>query len=43
MMMLCIIAGGYKLPSYIILSRKTICKSEMFPEDVIVHAQKDEG
>jgi hypothetical protein len=39
--MLCITADGHKLPPYIIiLSRKTIPKNEMFPKDVIVHAQK---
>jgi hypothetical protein len=38
--LLCIPADGHKLPPYIILNRKTIPKNEMFPEDVIVRAQK---
>lgn len=37
--MLCVTADGKKLPAYIILTRKTIPKKEIFPSDVIVRAQ----
>jgi hypothetical protein len=43
MVMLCINSDGHKLPPYIIHSRKTIHKNEMFLKDIIVLAQKMDG
>jgi hypothetical protein len=36
-------ADGRKLPSLLILKRKTLPKSELFPKDVIVRAQEMGG
>jgi hypothetical protein len=36
---LCITTDDHKLSPYIILSRKTLHKTDMFPEDVIVDAK----
>jgi hypothetical protein len=38
--MLCITAGGRKLPLYIIPNRKTMSRDEVLPKDVIVRAQR---
>ena len=38
--MLAATADGRKLPSLLILKRKTLPKSEAFPKDVIVRAQQ---
>jgi len=38
--MLAATADGRKLPSFLILKRKTVPKSESFPKDVIVRAQE---